>query len=245
MTASSSGGAVSSGGVPSSGDAASSGGFPSSGGADPAAGHGGAAAHRVARVVLTVALAGSRSPWGAAVVAELDQVSGARAVLRWTAGGLRVAWRERRGVRRTVVAAAVAVAVFSTFTVRYIPSAAMAPTLEVSDRALVDRLTFRLTGVDRGDVVVLLAPTGMGGWFTTVDRVIGVAGDTIDCAEGRVRRDGVPLDEPYTHGTVTDCTPVTVPDGMLYVLGDNRTMARDSRHYGPQPVANVEGRVLV
>ncbi|MEV0136584.1 signal peptidase I [Dactylosporangium sp. NPDC050688] len=195
-------------------------------------------------MVLTVALAGSRSPWGAAVVAELDQVTGTRAVLRWTAGGLRVAWRERRGVRRTVAAALVATAVLATFTVRYIPSASMAPALDVSSRALVDRLTFRLTGVDRGDVVVLRVPTGMGGWFTTVDRIIGIAGDTIDCDEGRVRRNGAALDEPYTRGAATDCTPVTVPDGMLYVLGDNRTVARDSRHYGPQPVGNVQGRVL-
>ncbi len=165
-------------------------------------------------------------------------------MLRWTAGGLRVAWRERRGVRRTVAAALVVAGLCSTFTVRYIPSPSMAPTLEVTDRALVDRLTFRFTGVDRGDVVVLRVPTGMGGWFTTVDRVIGVAGDTVDCDAGRVRRDGVPLDEPYTRGAATDCTPVTVPDGMLYVLGDNRTVARDSRHYGPQPASNVQGRVL-
>ncbi|GAA3224631.1 signal peptidase I [Dactylosporangium siamense] len=203
------------------------------------------AAHRLARRVLSVALAGSRSPWGAAVVAELDQVTGTWAVLRWTAGGLRVAWRERRGVRLTTAAALVAAVALATFTVRPIPSGAMAPTLGIGDHALVDRLTFRLTGIDRGDVIVLRAPTGTGDWFTTVDRVIGVGGDTISCTGGRVHRNGTPLEEPYTHGTTTDCSPVTVPAGTFYVLGDNRDSARDSRHYGPQPAANVDGRVIL
>ena len=117
------------------------------------------AAHRLARRVLSVALTGSRSPWGAAVIAELDHVTGTWAVLRWTAGGLRVAWRERRGARLTVAVALVAAAAFATFTVRPIPSGAMAPTLGIGDHALVDRLAFRVTGIDRGDVVVLRAPT--------------------------------------------------------------------------------------
>jgi signal peptidase I len=203
------------------------------------------AAHRLARRVLAVALFRTRSPWGAAVVAELDHVTGTWAVLRWTAGGLRVAWRERRGARLTVAAALVAAAALSAFTVRPIPSGAMAPTLGIGDHTLVDRLTFRVTGIDRGDVVVLRVPTGDGGWFTTVDRVIGVAGDSIDCDGGTVRRNGLPLDEPYTHGAATDCAPVRVPDGMHYVMGDNREVARDSRHYGPQPASNVGGRVLL
>ncbi|MFF5235431.1 signal peptidase I [Dactylosporangium sp. NPDC000521] len=211
------------------------------------------ALHRLARGVLTVALAGSRGPWGAAVIAELDEVKGAWPVLRWTAGGLRVAvrlaLRERRGVRRAVAAALVAAAVLAAFLaafpVRSIPSGAMAPTLSIGDHAVVDRIAFRLTGIDHGDIVVLRAPSDPGGSVTTVDRVIGLAGDTIDCADGRVRRNGTPLDEPYTHGAATGCSPVTVPDGMLYVLGDNREVARDSRHYGPRPLSVVTGRVLL
>ncbi|MET7427006.1 signal peptidase I [Dactylosporangium sp. NPDC005555] len=211
------------------------------------------AAHRLARRVLTVAFAGTRGPWGAAVVAELDHVTGTWAVVRWTLGGLRVASRalvpvaplERRAVRLVLAVTVVSAAAFAAFTVRGIPSGAMAPTLDIGDHAIVDRLTFRVTGIDRGDVVVLRVPTGEGGAFTTVDRVIGVGGDTIDCAGGRVRRDGTPLDEPYIHGAATDCSPVTVPDGMLYVLGDNREVARDSRHYGPQPAAGVRGTVLL
>ncbi len=201
-------------------------------------------AHRLARRVLSVALSGTRSPWGAAVLAELDHVTGTWGVLRWTAGGLRVAWRERRGVWVTAGVAVVVVAAFSAFTVRSIPSGSMAPTLDIGDHAFVDRVGFRVTGIDRGDVVVLRVVEARGS-FTTVDRVIGVAGDTIACESGRVLRDGVLLDEPYTHGTTTDCAPVTVPDGMLYVLGDNRDVARDSRHYGPQLAANVTGRVVL
>jgi signal peptidase I len=64
--------------------------------------------------------------------------------------------------------------------------------------------------------------------------------------DGRVVRNGEVLDEPYlARDTVTDCEPVTVGDGQLYVLGDNRTVSADSRQFGPVPITVVTGRALV
>ena len=120
----------------------------------------------------------------------------------------------------------------------YIPSDAMAPTLEVGDRILVQRFG----GVDRGDIVVFTAEfDGREDQFVT--RLIGLAGDTIECRDGRVHRNGTALDEPYAQGG-TECKPVTVPAGSMYALGDNRAESADSRVHGCYPMDAVIGRVL-
>ncbi|GGM21219.1 signal peptidase I [Dactylosporangium sucinum] len=206
--------------------------------------------HRAGRWLLARA---ARGPWSGAVLAELDQVTGRWATVRWVAGGLRVAWRERWAARRrwplrVAVAAVAAVAALTAvnqllLTVRFIPSGAMEPTLRVSDRVLVDRVSFRVTGLRHGDVVVLTVHDGAA-TYTAVDRVIGLPGDRISCADGRVHRNDTPLDEPYVQGAETLCITATVPDGEIYVLGDNRPVARDSRYYGSQPVSSVSGRLI-
>ncbi|WP_238011858.1 signal peptidase I [Dactylosporangium sp. AC04546] len=203
--------------------------------------------HRAGRWVLARAAHG---PWSTAVLAELDQVTGRWATVRWVAGGLRIAWRERLGagwrrrVLRLVAGAVVAVvAVSQLLTVRFIPTSAMEPTLRVADRVLVDRLSFRVTGLRHGDLVVLTVHDGAD-TFTMVSRVVGLAGDRISCADGRVFRNSIQLDEPYVHGAETLCLDATVPEGRVYVMGDNRPMARDSRYFGSQPASSVSGRLL-
>lgn len=87
-----------------------------------------------------------------------------------------------------------------------------------------------------------------------VKRVIGVGGDKVACCDdgGHILLNGVPLKEPYLKpGVGTDQVPfaVTVPDGGLFVMGDNRADSRDSRYHletdsGAVPVANVIGRAV-
>jgi len=218
-----------------------------------------------ARVLLTRAVRGRRehgSEWGEAILAEFDETPGQWSALRWAAGGVRIAVRERmrlrperpRWVRVSRRAAAVLVAMLVAgmavqqfaLTVAYIPTESMAPTLRVSDRVLVDRAAYRLDGLDYGDLIVfdlhdpdVVAPVRM------VRRLVALPGDAVDCRDGHVRRNGVPVDEPYLADTRTDCQSVTVPDGTVYVLGDERSIARDSRHYGPVPVDSITGRVLI
>jgi signal peptidase I len=93
-----------------------------------------------------------------------------------------------------------------------------------------------------------------------IKRVIGVGGDTVECdGTGPVKVNGRPLDEPYVYAGNTSCTDddqggrfkVTVPHGMLWVMGDHRQNSFDSRyhrhdrHGGFVPVGDVVGRAVV
>ncbi|HEU5108832.1 MAG TPA: signal peptidase I, partial [Micromonosporaceae bacterium] len=76
-------------------------------------------------------------------------------------------------------------------------------------------------------------------------RIIGLPGDRITCAGGAVFRNGERLVEGYlAPDTVTECAPVTVPDGAVYALGDNRFFSKDSRHQGTIDGDRVTGRLI-
>jgi signal peptidase I len=179
-------------------------------------------------------------------------------------------------VRETAILLVLAVGLavlFKTFLIQafYIPSTSMLPTLEVSDRVLVEKLSYRFGEVERGDVVVFInrdeiAPEPTGNPLSRfvrglgeaiglvpptekdfIKRVIGLPGDRIECAGGRVLRNGQPVPEPYlAPGTVTEnCGQTTVPAGRLFVMGDNRGDSQDSRVFGPIDRADVVGRAFV
>jgi signal peptidase I len=216
-----------------------------------------------ARAVLAAAVRGRRGRgglWGEAVLAELEQTSGRWEAVRWAAGGLRAVWQERRATARTrpryvrisrrIVTTAVvgllAALLVNQFVVtpRYMPSGSMEPTLLPADRYLSDRVSFRFTGLRHGDLVEFPMPDDPE--RLALKRVIGLPGDVIDCSDSRVFRNGVQLSEPYVvPGEGTDCTPVTLAAGQLYVLGDHRVVSQDSRHWGPVAERAVIGRYLV
>lgn len=210
---------------------------------------------RLSYRILRLAVRGRRQqggPRGEAVLAEFDHITGNRAALRWAAGGLRVALCERYAARRAVyrvaiVALAAVAATPLLGTVRFTPSSGMEPTLAVGSHHLVDEVVFQLTGIDRGDIVVHPLPDSPE--HSAPHRVIGLAGDRIECRDGLVFRDGGTLDEPYLSSSDqvigTDCAATTVPEGALYLLGDHREAARDSRHWGVIRADSVTGRVVV
>jgi signal peptidase I len=129
-----------------------------------------------------------------------------------------------------------------------IPSESMAPTLQVGDQVIVNRFSHHLGAQPgRGDIVVFHPPTATDETF--IKRVVGVAGDRIAVRDGRVVRDGEPQREPYARpcGDAAACNtprPVSVPDGHVYVLGDNRGASQDSRVWGSVPVADVIGEAV-
>jgi len=150
-----------------------------------------------------------------------------------------------------VVALAVALGV-RAFVVQtfFIPSASMEPTLMIGDRILVDKVSYHLHSVHRGDIVVFGRPpreTSAENIKDLVKRVIGLPGDSISSADGHVVIDGKPLKEPWLPaGTVTDgISPMTVPAGEYYVMGDNRTNSQDSRYFGPISRSLIVGRVVM
>jgi signal peptidase I len=127
-----------------------------------------------------------------------------------------------------------------------IPSGSMENTLQVSDRVVVEKLTYRFRSPHAGEVVTFLAPDGSGREF--IKRVIAVGGQTVDVRDGAVYVNGRKLTEPYVNprykDTYTADGPVKVPVGRVYVMGDNRTDSEDSRVYGPQPLNHITGRAF-
>jgi signal peptidase I len=180
-------------------------------------------------------------------------------------------------VRETVVLVALAVllaVVFKTFLVAafYIPSGSMESTLNISDRVLVEKVSYRFGEVEHGDVVVFVhedlgfAPAGpsnpVAGFFSGlgqaigvvppsdrdfIKRVVGLPGDTITCRRGQLVRNNQPVTEPYLdQGTRTDgCKETKVGEGELFVMGDNRTNSQDSRSFGVIQRSDVVGRAFV
>lgn len=132
----------------------------------------------------------------------------------------------------------------------------MAPTYAVGDRIVAERVGG--DEVRRGDVVLYTAPERYQGGVSVMQRVIGVGGDRVVCCEEpgtareRITVDGKRLEESYVKDGVADGMhrpyDVTVPEGRLFLLGDNRVNSRDSRsfaedHGGSVPVGAVVGRV--
>ncbi len=80
-----------------------------------------------------------------------------------------------------------------------------------------------------------------------IKRIIGVAGDRIKIEEGEVYLNGNKLDEPYLdEGVITEggvYTDIIVPDGYVFVMGDNRSHSTDSRSFGCIPIEKLESRV--
>jgi signal peptidase I len=143
----------------------------------------------------------------------------------------------------------------------YIPSLSMAPTLKINDRVLVNKLSYDLHDVHRGDVVVFESPPNDGSATKDlIKRVIGLPGDTVEARDGHVLINGQVLDEPYlerdveTRGPMcqTESLPgcegkdkVVVPKDRYFVMGDNRANSRDSRFIGAISGSLIIGRAFV
>ncbi|MFI0959983.1 signal peptidase I [Streptomyces sp. NPDC021080] len=124
-----------------------------------------------------------------------------------------------------------------------VESTSMEPTLSAGDHLLVDDRAYRGAPPRRGDLVVF-DESGA----TLVKRVVAVAGDTVAIEDGVLEVDGRAVEEPAVDPKTVDGMyygPARVPDGTVFVLGDNRRHSVDSRQFGPVPVTKVTGRVIL
>jgi signal peptidase I len=153
-----------------------------------------------------------------------------------------------------IVAGAVLVAiVIRTFVLQafYIPSSSMEPTLQIDDKVLVNKLSYKFHDIHRGDIVVFERPPGMsdenGGVKDLIKRVIGLPGDDIEARDGHVYVDGRRLNEPYLPPglQVKPLARQTVPEDSLFVMGDNRASSKDSTVFGPISKDLVVGRAFI
>jgi len=151
-----------------------------------------------------------------------------------------------------VVTGALAVAlIIRTFFLAafWIPSESMVSTLEKGDRVLVNKLSYKLHDIHRGDVVVFKRPPGEKDPAVKdlIKRVIGLPGEVVEGKDGHVVVDGKVLDEPYVDPGITTSTfgPTTVPADFIWVMGDNRSNSFDSRNFGAIAQNLVVGRAFV
>jgi signal peptidase I len=144
-----------------------------------------------------------------------------------------------------VIALVIKTFLFQAF---YIPSESMVPALKTNDRVLVNKLSYKLHDVHRGDIVVFTKPKNEPSNIKDlVKRVIGLPNETVEGQGGHIYINGRLLPEPYLpRGTVTsDFAAVTIPSNSVWVMGDNRGDSRDSRYFGPIPKSSIVGRVFV
>lgn len=165
-----------------------------------------------------------------------------RAMSRRTRSLLSWAW---------VLAAAVLLALLMrTFLIAafYIPSESMEPVLEIGDRLLVSKLSYRIGDAAPGDVVVFRTPPSMQPSQTAelIKRVVAVGGHTVGAVDGRLIIDGTPVREEYLPSDVytRDFGPVLVPSGYVFVMGDNRRSSQDSRVFGSISEGEIVGRAF-
>ena len=146
-----------------------------------------------------------------------------------------------------------------------IPTGSMEQNLLIGDHLLVNKFVYAPAATaaermllpvgeyQRGDVLVFKFPEDPERDF--IKRLVGLPGETIELRQSRVFINGEPLAEPYLdamrqgghippdiRGTFG---PQVVPDGHLFMMGDNRGDSQDSRYWGPLPVENVKGRAFV
>jgi len=147
-----------------------------------------------------------------------------------------------------------------------IPSGSMIPTLAIGDHILVNKLSYgiRIPFLEkylvsfgapaRGDVIVFIYPEDRSKDF--IKRVIGVAGDTVEVRNKKVFINGKAVEDSHAHfegydpqlgGTVNgdNYGPKVVPEGHIFVMGDNRDRSYDSRFWGYVPLSEVRGKAFL
>jgi len=174
----------------------------------------------------------------------------------------RQGWKQfLREILETVGLAVILFLVINVISARVrVEGYSMLPTLDNGEYVLISRLAYKLGDYQRGDIIVFRPPMypdapfwqhlfGLPGFDDKyedyIKRIIGLPGDTVRIANGTVYINDVPLIEPYIAAPPDYSNEWTVPEGQLFVLGDNRNNSADSHAWGFLPEENILGKALV
>lgn len=172
-----------------------------------------------------------------------------------------------REYAESIIIALILALVIRTFVIQAfkIPSGSMEPTLQIGDHLLVNKFIYGIkipfTSIhllpwkspQRGDVIVFIFPLDQDKDF--IKRVIGVGGDTVSIVNKKLYINGVEVPDPHAvyrensillgeQQKLDNFGPVTVPQGSLFVMGDNRDHSFDSRFWGFVPLKDVLGKAV-
>lgn len=182
---------------------------------------------------------------------QLEDLRGPLAEPLRTGGGLpQQTQRPKRSLLRSMVllSCKASVLVFLAwglvFNVSEVRGSSMMPGIHDHDRILVDHLTYMVTSVSRGDVVVMRYP--LDPRLDYLKRVVGLPGDEVLIEGGRVSINGDGWPEPYVAPESVDPythLSITVRPGHYFVMGDNRLHSSDSREFGQVPFDLIRGKV--
>lgn len=152
-----------------------------------------------------------------------------------------------------ILAIALAIAVTVRWLIvepRYIPSGSMLPTLELGDRIVVEKVSYRFQPIHRGDIIVFRTPPqlallGYDPAQAFIKRVIAEPGQTISVHDGQVYLDRQPLQEEFIAAAPDYELPeLVVPPMSFFVMGDNRNNSNDSHIWGFVPRQNIIGHAI-
>jgi len=124
-----------------------------------------------------------------------------------------------------------------------VDSFSMEPTLFQGNYVVVNKLSYKIGSPKRGDVVVFRYPPNPDEQY--IKRVIGIPGDQVHISDGKVVVNDNLLTEPYLSVSTKSGGDWVVPDGSLFVMGDNRNNSSDSRVWGMVPFENLVGKAFV
>jgi signal peptidase I len=141
-----------------------------------------------------------------------------------------------------------------------IPSSSMEPTLLVGDHLLVNKFIygvripytnikfFQYKKPQRGDIIVFIFPKDRSKDF--IKRVIGTEGEKVAIIHNKIYINDKMIDDLWGHFTITrpsieEYGPVKVPEGFLFVMGDNRDNSQDSRFWGFVNINEVKGKAFI
>jgi signal peptidase I len=121
----------------------------------------------------------------------------------------------------------------------------MLPRLEDRDRLFINKFVYRISAIERGDVVVFHYPRDPEKSY--IKRVIALPGDTLRIDRGQVWVNGKPLRENYVPAEYTDTKSLAetvIPEGDYFMMGDHRSISSDSREFGPVERSLIYGKAV-